>query len=258
MSTVELAASGNFTYWDHWAQINRVWLGGGLVSGNLGQCIPRCAGQVMREGGMEEYIIRVSLHAAYLPLIGAARHIPPGANSIVVLDFGSTMIKRACVALKDSQIVELHRLPSQAATWTPTGALGETTPEQARTLIECMVSVIVETWRDALKMGLTPAETVPVSIAAYVKNGNPMTAQGGAYVHTNLVTGNLEDELGRRVSAWLDTPVSIVLLHDGRAAAATCAGEQRTAVITLGTALGIGFPGDGVGLRPICGELTVS
>jgi len=85
-----------------------------------------------------------------------------------------------------------------------------------------------------------------------------MTAQAGIYMQANLVTDNLEDELGRRVSAELGRPITIKLLHDGTAAAATFAGERHTAVITVGTALGIGFPGEAAGLRAIGGELRVS
>lgn len=245
-------------YWDHWSQISRVWLGGGLVSGNLGQYISHHAGQVMLEGGVQGYSIQVSPRAAHVPLIGAARHASPGATTCVVVDFGGTMIKRAWAVFKDDQIVGLHHLPSQAIARRPTMALNETTPEQARALIECMVSVIVDTWHDALKMGSAPAKIIPVSIAAYIENGNPSTRQGSAYIHANLATDNLEAELGRQASVRLDTPVSILLLHDGTAAAAAYAGQQHTAVITLGTALGIGFPGDSAGLRRVSDDLVVS
>ena len=54
-----------------------------------------------------------------------------------------------------------------------------------------------------------------------------------------------------RVSAELDRRISVKLLHDGTAAATTYAGERHTAVITIGTALGIGFPSEDAGLSAL-------
>ena len=58
-------------------------------------------------------------------------------------------------------------------------------------------------------------------------------------------------ELSRQVSTALDTSIRITLLHDGTAAAAAYAGQQSAAVIMMGTALGVGFPGDDRKLRRI-------
>jgi hypothetical protein len=247
-----------FAHWDHWAGIKRVWLGGGLMSGNLGPRVAHYANQVVREGGVEDFVVWVSPYGADLPLIGAARYVPAGKDSAVVLDFGSTMIKRAWVAFENDQITELHSLPRRLVEWTSFRSYDAATPEQAVGLIHGMALIIAQTWPDVRMTRSSPAATIPVSIAAYVKGGNPMTAQAGIYMQANLVTDNLEDELGRRVSAELGRPITIKLLHDGTAAAATFAGERHTAVITVGTALGIGFPGEAAGLRAIGGELRVS
>jgi hypothetical protein len=49
----------------------------------------------------------------------------------------------------------------------------------------------------------------------------------------------------------------VALIHDGTAAARAYAGEMRAAVITLGTALGVGFPPTSGGLRPIASFFAV-
>jgi hypothetical protein len=245
-------------HWEHWAGIRRVWLGGGLVSGNLGPRVAHYASQVVWEGGLDDYVIRVSPYGAALPLVGAARYVSPSKDSAVVLDFGSTMIKRAWVAFENDQIKELHRLSGHLVEWMPSMSHDAATPEQVAKLIHGMASIIAQTWRDVQLTGLSPDATIPVCVAAYVKDGNPVTAQAGIYMQTNLVTDSLEDELRRRVSAELGRPLTIKLLHDATAAAATYAGEPYTAVITVGTALGIGFPGEATGLRAIGDGLTVS
>jgi hypothetical protein len=161
------------------------------------------------------------------------------------------MIKRACIMLKSEGLAQLHRLSSLPADWPSVASLDETTPEQVTGLIDAMAAVIADTWQEASVSGIGPGRVIPVCVAAYVRDGNPMLAQGGVYTQTNLVTQNLEAELGMRASAALNAPVRIRLLHDGTAAAAAHAGEQNTAVITVGTALGTGFPGSSAGLRPV-------
>ena len=198
---------------------------------------------------MEGFGVQLSPFGADLPLVGAARHVPPGHDSAVVLDFGGTWVKRAWAAFEDDRLVELRRLPDQAAPWRVVRTLEETTPEEAEKLLRDMAALIAATWQGAPSTRRGPAETIPVSLAAYVRDGNPMLTQAGTYMQTNRVTDNLERELGRRVGAALDRPVRIRLLHDGTAAAATYAGERQAAVIMLGTALGVGFPGDGADLR---------
>lgn len=247
-----------FRQWDHWAGIERVWLGGGLVSGHLGPHLARHARQVMQEDGIEGFVVHLSPYAAHLPLVGAARYAPPGTDSAVVLDFGGTMIKRAHAVFEKDQLIALHRLPSQPVNWTSIRAFGETTPEQAEKLVREMAAIIAEAWRRASAMAPSrPADTIAMSVAAYVQDGNPLITQAGLYMQTNLVTQNLAAELGRRVGTELNRPIRVKLLHDGSAAATTYAGERHTAVITIGTAMGIGFPGDDAGLRAISDRLQV-
>jgi hypothetical protein len=242
-------------HWDRWAGIERVWLGGGLVSGNLGRQVARRANQAMQEGYVQDSVVQVSPYGALLPLVGAARHVPRGSEAGVVLDFGSTTVKRAWVALQGNEIAELHPLPSQSA---PDSIRGQPTREKAVHLIDGMVSIVARMWRRAATAGLSLSGTVPICLAAYVKDGNPMATHAGGYYQAARVTENLQAELGRRVSEQLGVPVSVKLLHDGSAAAAAYAGQQRAAVIVMGTALGIGFPGDNVGLRQLDGVPVVS
>jgi hypothetical protein len=248
-----------FSQWGHWAGIQRVWLGGGLVSGNLGPRLAQHAAATVRADGWKDFTIRVSLFGAFLPLVGAARHIPAGNDTGLVLDFGGTMIKRARVRLAEDQLAALHCLSSLAARWDVGHTFDDTSPAQAKQLIQRMASIIGATWREVQQMsGTWPGNTIPVSLAAYVRDGQPLSTQGGGYALTNLVTDNLEMELAGRVSAALDRRIQIKLLHDGTAAATTYGGEQNTAVIMLGTALGTGFPGDDADLRPIVPEFKIS
>jgi hypothetical protein len=81
------------------------------------------------------------------------------------------------------------------------------------------------------------------------RDGQPYQRQGGAYTGLRLISPHVQRALSEAVGAQLGLPIAIRLLHDGTAAAANFAGQPHTAVILLGTALGVGFapPTDGLG-----------
>jgi hypothetical protein len=245
-------------HWARWGSIERVWLGGGLISGNLGGEMVVHAARLMQESGYADFTVKVAPFAAELPLIGAARHLPPDVNSAVVLDFGSSRIKSARVSLRQGWVVALRRFPSLPVRWPSVNSLDDTTPERVQLLIDGMTSTIADAWRRARAEGVSVSRMIPVCLAAYVAGGNPLRAQAGVYMQTNLITHDLEGELSRRVSARLRHLVRVRLFHDGTAAASNYAGERRSAVITLGTALGIGFPDDEGDLRGIHTDFHVT
>jgi hypothetical protein len=85
-----------------------------------------------------------------------------------------------------------------------------------------------------------------------------MPAQGGAYYQLRYVADHLQTALAECVSDRLGKPTAALLLHDGTAAATAYAGQENTAVVTLGTALGIGFPPlEQTNLRPIGADFRV-
>ncbi len=60
------------SYWTYWANVEHVWFGGGMVSGNLGNRVADHAQQMLRRAGWENYQVRVSPYRRLLPLVGLA------------------------------------------------------------------------------------------------------------------------------------------------------------------------------------------
>ena len=228
---VNRAARDEWTdnYWEHWRTVNNVWLGGGMAGGALGTYITEHAKAVLDEYGYADYRIRISPYANDLVLVGASRYVELSERPTLLFDFGGTFIKRGYT----TQAVPMTKLPSIETPW-------ETMDEaRASQLIDDMVDIIVQTWQE---MDETPSTIIPVSVAAYVKDGQPLLTQAGIYMYTAYATDNVQDEMGRRISKIVGQDVQVMLLHDGTTAAAAHAGERNAAVITIGTALGIGFP----------------
>jgi hypothetical protein len=182
-------------------------------------------------------------------MVGAARYAPSTCQATAVFDFGSTLIKRAYASYREGTLIELCCLPPQPTEWEQIEHSSQDPAERATRLLDRIVTVITTTWRSA---GRSLTGPILASVAAYAKDGHPMLAQGGAYYQLRHVTDHLQTALAQRVSDWLGEPVDVLLLHDGTAAATAYAGMENTAVVMLGTALGIGFPPLEQGnLRPI-------
>jgi hypothetical protein len=243
------------SYWSHWGGIDRAWLGGGLVSGHLGPVIGRHAQTVFEEAGISDYEIQISPYGSALPMVGLARRAPPGCETALVFDFGSTQIKCARAVYEDAEVTELRRLPSHPAGWAGVEQASDDPVVRADQLLGHMVSVITGTWRMAR---LSPRSLMLASVAAYIQDGHPLPApHRGRYVQLRCITDNLQAELARRVGAELGEAVDMSLAHDGTAAATTYAGASNAAIITVGTALGVGFSPPADGLMGLSANLAI-
>ncbi|MEO8286857.1 MAG: hypothetical protein ABI670_10525 [Chloroflexota bacterium] len=248
----------NDTYWQHWAAIRHVWLGGGLVSGHLGPHAAGYANEVIADAGVHDCDVRVAAHPAELPLIGAARNAPTGTATMLVFDFGSSNTKSACAFYQHDTLTLLQVLAKQKGEWI-SAVEGLESQAVARNLAEYMVSAMVATWLDLKQTHNDLAPTVVATVASYMKNGQPDPLQAGAYGELRHIAPDVAGWFTGEVSRRLGQPISVELLHDGTAAANAYAGQnaEHTAVITLGTAIGVGFPPAEDDLRPMATRLTV-
>lgn len=232
------------SYWEFWAQIETVWIGGGLVSGNLGRQMIAAARDLLQQTGTALQI-NSSPFGASLPLVGAARHAPDGCDRALIVDFGGSSIKRALALYSEHTLMVLRRLPPLSA-YSPAMS-EEKEGKDTRWTDDTWIATVtfdhmVQTLADALAETGSVCSTVFASVASYLEDGHPQDYQGGMYTRLRLINANLQSALAEAVSQRRSTPVSVRLIHDGTAAAAVYAGSPHTAVMTMGTALGIGFP----------------
>lgn len=227
------------SYWEYWANIKQVWLGGGLLSGELGRHLLQYIQQVFSDAQTEGYKVNIDPHGASLPMVGASRYAPRGALGALILDFGSSSVKRACAVYQDDTVMNLLRLPSIPAPRDP----GADEEASAVDVFDTMIGIFLASWRYLIvQHGVTPARVILASIASYIDCGQIADRQGGKYTLLRQMTDNAERTFTSVLSAQLHAPIEVVLLHDGTAAAAAYADEPDAAVVTIGTALGVGFP----------------
>ena len=239
------------SYWQAWNSMQVFGLGGGLLQGHLGRFVARRLPETLAESGVDVEI-RLDSFAPLLPLIGAARAISQPGTCAVVLDLGHTSVKRAVAYYSTGMVTGLQLMqPLATSTLTP----GRTaTDVDGRKVAEGLA----ETWRVASRLtGPGLASEMVCSIACYLFDGQPYPNSHGAYASLRDLSPNLAEWLSREVSARLNRPVSVRLLHDGTAAASIYGGSRNTAVIMLGTALGVGFTSSSTRLLPLSSDFAV-
>jgi hypothetical protein len=227
--------------WDRWARIKRVWLGGGMVSGQLGQLILHHARTFLVASGHGDCLqVELSLHQGDMALMGAARYLPPSARHSVCLDLGQTLVKRACLTLIEGAISHVRHYSPLAADWDELGEPGFPDAARGHQVLDFVVGAIAHTIEECESDGLNPGEDMMLSVAAYVRDGRPLG--NGLYAQMGVLAADTQRLLADAVAGRTGKRVRAHLIHDGTAAAALHAGEANTAVIIVGTALGIGFP----------------
>jgi hypothetical protein len=232
----------NESHWSYWQTINQVWLGGGLVSGHFGQHMLAEARRLIQEAGYTDYVLDLTPHPAQMALIGAATTLSPQTEVALLLDFGQSQIKRAIALLAGGKLQKLHLLhPLPAAC----GPLLENGPDSARAEahLEHITAVFQLTHRQLQKAGWQPQEVV-MALACNLHQGQPGKEEWGCYGRLQELAPNLQEYLASQLREISDDALPFHLIQDAKAAALAHRGAEHAAVLTLGTAIGIGFPDD--------------
>lgn len=237
--------------WERWALIERVWLGGGLMSPPLGEEVVTAARVCLAELGADRPQIALTPHRNELALLGAARYLPAGTRTALGLDCGHTQVKRAVVTLTDGAVTGLHPSPP-----LPIPASFPHLPAPAERLAlghalqDFVAGAIAQTLVESQAAGWEVGPDLMLSVAAYVESGRLLG--NGLYATLNALAEDVRPLLADAAQARTGRSFQVHVIHDGTAASACYAGEPQTAVIMAGTALGIGFPpATAQGLRPL-------
>lgn len=238
--------------WAHWAGIRRVVLGGGLAAQPLGDLIAQGAQARLRACGMDALWVEASPWAEELALAGLARL---GAGLRLLSDFGGTRLKLGWAEDSARGVARLTLHPPALLGWDALLAGEERDAEQEGAIVADAMAAHLSA---ALQAHPDASAALAISVAAYVRDGQPLLAQRGIYMRLAHLAGRAEDEIAARVTAQSGRQVGVKLVHDGSAAALAYAGSAGTAVLMIGTALGVGFaPEDAGALHPLAPDFRV-
>ncbi len=214
-------------HWTYWANVENVIFGGGVMGGRFGRKALFAATNLLATHGYPHVNLQLSPYRGDIGLVGLARAVD--VKSALAFDFGQTSVKRAVAQLSKDGIA-LEPMPSLPANCYKKEG-GNLLGSQARW--EWMLDVISTSWQ--------PVEAIGISIATYLDNGYLSPTHTDCYgcLHelTDYLPTFMQNQLRKRHA--IDIPITII--HDGTAAAAAHT-DFNGVVITVGTALGVGFP----------------
>jgi hypothetical protein len=244
-------------YLTHWANaVNEIILGGGLASGGMGEYIAHDAQQTLAQSG-RKLKISVAAQPSALPLIGAARSYAAESKGVVVVaDFGQSGAKSG-LANYDERGVLLSIMQR------PTIEIAAlTTGEQVGDLAAAMCAILTDAYQEAMQYS-DAAPHILCALAAYLDDERePVNLARGAYTRLHQIAqpASVSAWLMREISKGVGTDVQLSFLRDAEAAALAYAGLRppaTTAVLMLGSALGVGFVPNAQSFRPLADDFML-
>jgi hypothetical protein len=211
----------------------------------------RVVSDVFEKCSLSGIQVQAAENPSFLPLIGAARSLAGITVGVAaVADFGGTRAKRGLAFYDlDGNLQHMKVLPTCGV--AALNASGKTAA-----LAEEMVALLAETL-SFVPQGQPLISKVLVSLAAYVEDGKPLNLERGAYYALNVLSSNISAWFSERLSQVSGRAVQVEFLHDCDAAAVALAGKELSAVVMLGSALGVGFVPPEDGVRRISSTFTL-
>lgn len=249
--------------WKRWGEIQRIWLGGGLLSGQMGELIIQHACELLDELNYQGlFQVDLTPYRKAMALLGAGRYLPIQSGDALCLDFGQTLVKRSCLRFQDGILGSLHFFEPLTVDWVwldLPGGLSSNRQAQpgpfqwGQSVLEFVSGAIVQTMQESIAYG----PDLMLSIAAYVSNGAPLG--NGLYAQMRALAKDVRPLIEEAIYQQTGQAMRVHLIHDGTAASTLHAGESKTAVLIVGTAIGVGFPPPRAEhLRPLAPQITFS
>ena len=214
---------GRLAYLEYWRGIRRVWLGGGLLTGGCAADIIEGPEQLFALTGTVVEL-RLAPSPTVLALVGAARMADAVDGRAVVADAGHTSIKTAVAVIRDGALAALEALPARSAPHAGDPRAAE------RALAAALVRAV-----GALGTDRGRHRRIVVSVASYLHGDAPVDDGRSIY------GGITPQRIRHLLAASTGDDLSVEFVHDGSAGAFGTADRSVSAVVTVGTWLGIGF-----------------
>jgi hypothetical protein len=227
--------------WRFWAGVRRVVIGGGLLASAIGDVAVPAAQAVLDAHDAGHVRLTRSPWGDRIALVGLARFLPVAAEQRGVLDFGQTSVKRGLARYRAGCLASLRVLPAQPG-FCPSLVELSTERAEIERQWEAMLDLTVDTAKEAGSRAGDIAE-VSICLACYLQDGQPDPLEArSCYGRLQALGPNLAELGGSRLADRLGSAVRFQLLDDGTAAALAVEPDETCVVLTIGTAIGVGFP----------------
>lgn len=241
--------------WVFWRDLRRIVIGGGLLSGRIGEAVLPAAQAVLDAHGAAELRLERSRFGAAVAVAGLSRCLPLPAQVRWVFDFGQTSIKRGVATYAGGRVTALTIRPAKPSVCPPIEATGAD-----RADIERQWTAMLDVVAESVEAGPAASDAIDLGLclATYLFDGHPDPNDVGCYGRLRVLAPNLATWMHSAFETRFGRPVRLHVFHDGTAAALSEDSDAHTLVLTIGTALGSGFPEMNVPVAPFAEGFTLS
>ena len=212
-----------------------------MTNAIFGEKLKTFANEVFKMANVKPYDILLFNNSSHLGVMGCATLIKESYKSNLIFDFGQTRIKRSLITVKNKEIVDEVFMQSCDSKYMKYGIKDEEERRQEGIkLHEYVKTIIIDTYNE-LKDYSNVGNEIIISIASYIIDGKLNDHRGG-YAKLSLVSDYYEQYLSEELEKELKKPIKVKFVHDGTAIALRFKEYKNSVCLSLGTAIGVGFP----------------
>mgnify|MGYP007066204524 CR=1 FL=1 len=223
-------------HWDYWKNIKKIYFVGGLTSPILTSIFYQRISKMLLENNIFDLNISFIEGSSDLGTKGLTYLIENG--EYLLFDFGQTYIKRRFY-VKDNEETKIDLVLSPLK--SKFLFYKEKNTQQIKDLAYRLDMYVIDVILDSINEVDFNGNDIIIGLANYIHKGKIYSARGG-YGKLAYVDDNYQSYLSNVISNKLGRKISVLLYHDTSAMALNFKNEENCAVISLGTAFGIGFP----------------
>ena len=223
-------------HWHYWESIEKIFFVGGLTSPILTNIFYQRINISLSNNGVKNLKVSFIDGSSNLGTKGLSNLIYEGES--LLFDFGQTFIKRRYhIKVKKETVIDtiLPALKSKYLFYK------EKNTEEIKDLAYRLDMFLINTILDTINEVDFKGDSIIIGIANYISKGKIYSARGG-YGKLAYVDDNYQSYLSSVLSNKLGRKIEVLLYHDTSSMALNFKNEVNCAVISLGTAFGIGFP----------------
>lgn len=237
-----LRSDWNSAHWEYWANVKNIIIVGGIAADELGKRFAMCINRLFALKKVKKAGIILFENSINAGILGCAEILKLNDGCGLLFDMGQTNIKSGIVIKKNGVTQEIKPLDVKPSLYTDTKITDiKEKLRMARLLHENITKTICESYLSAISQGILLSDKITISIANYIVGGRLAINRGG-YAKLALLCDNYTEFLERAVSEKLGKDIKIRLIHDGTAMSKCFTDISDSVCISLGTAIGVGFP----------------
>lgn len=237
-STLSINNRDNWSgeHWDFWRSIKKLYLVGGLTSPILTNIFYKQISKGLDENGIKDFKVSFIEGSSELGTKGLSFLVKDG--EYLLFDFGQTYIKRRHHIKDNNDTVIDTVLPAIRSKFL---FYKEKNIDEVKDIARSLNNFIISSILETINIVNFKGDNLIIGIANYISDGKIYSARGG-YGKLAYITNNYQLYLSKELTKIIKRDINVLLYHDTSAMALNFNNNEPTAVISLGTAFGIGFP----------------